>query len=244
MQLFNINLYHLKPIQTKSGHKITQILSGRSNVFLITNGEKNILIDTGPDNMWTRLEEKLTDLSIDHIDYLILTHSHFDHAANAQKIKEKYNALVIIHKSEAPYLKTGENIVPEGTNLFTRAIVRLFAAKVLLKLGYQPCQPDILIDSYFDLKELGFNGSVIHTPGHTPGSLSVVFDDEVALVGDTMFGVFRGSVFPPYATDINQMIRSWGRLLETNCSLFIPSHGSANYRTLVQKDFKKRNEKQ
>jgi hydroxyacylglutathione hydrolase len=230
----------LNQIEPKNGNKIIQILSGRSNVFLITNGEKNILIDTSAKNMWTRLERKLADLHINHIDYLILTHSHFDHAANAKKIKEKYNALVIVHKTEASYLKSGQNIIPNGTNLFTRIIVRLFAKKVLGKRNYESCQPDILIDSSFDLMELGFNGCVIHTPGHTVGSLSVIVNDEVALVGDLMFGIFRWSVFPPYATDIYKMINSWGRLLETNCSLFIPSHGSANSRNLVQKDYNKR----
>ena len=157
-----------------------------------------------------------------------------------EKIKEKFNAKVIIHTSEASYLNSGENIVPDGTNLFTSVIVRLFAEKVLRKHTYEPCKPDILVDASLDLKEFGFTGYIIHTPGHTVGSMSVIVDEEVALVGDTMFGVSGWSVFPPYATDINQMIKSWGRLLETNCYLFIPSHGTANSRALVQKDYDKR----
>jgi hydroxyacylglutathione hydrolase len=69
--------------------------------------------------------------------------------------------------------------------------------------------------------------------------MSVVIDDEVAIVGDTMFGVFKWSVFPPYAEDILQMIHSWGRLLDTNCSVFIPSHGTENKRSLVQREYTK-----
>jgi hypothetical protein len=37
------------------------------------------------------------------------------------------------------------------------------------------------------------------------------------------------------------MVNSWGKLLKTKCKVFIPSHGSANDRALVVKDFKKRN---
>jgi hydroxyacylglutathione hydrolase len=97
-----------------------------------------------------------------------------------------------------------------------------------------------LVDDRFDLNEFGFNAYLMHNPGHTGGSMSLIVDDEIAIVGDAMFGVFKWSVFPPFAEDSAQMIKSWGKLLATNCSLFLPSHGSANIRMLVEKDLKKR----
>jgi hydroxyacylglutathione hydrolase len=98
-----------------------------------------------------------------------------------------------------------------------------------------------LVNSSLDLKEFGFEAYIIHTPGHTIGSMSIVVDNEVALVGDTLFGIFKWSVFPPYANDVKQLVKSWGILLDTNCPVFIPSHGSANSRSLVQNDYDKRN---
>jgi glyoxylase-like metal-dependent hydrolase (beta-lactamase superfamily II) len=71
---------------------------------------------------------------------------------------------------------------------------------------------------------------LMHTPGHTKGCLSVIVDNELAIVGDAMFGVFPGSIFPPYGNDVRQMVESWEKLLETSCRLFIPAHGSANKR--------------
>lgn len=221
---------------TSGGNRIFQILSGRSNVFLLTNGKADILIDTGPAFMWRTLQKRLGQLHISKIDLLILTHSHFDHAANAAKIREKYNARVIIHKSEAGYLSTGDNILPAGTNPFAKFLVKTFAEKFRTVALYQPCNYDITIDETFDLSELGFNAYLMHTPGHTTGSLSVITDNEIALVGDTMFGIFRRSVFPPFASDPHQLLRSWKKLLETDCRLFIPSHGYANKRALVEKD--------
>ena len=97
-----------------------------------------------------------------------------------------------------------------------------------------------MVDSSFDLKELGLNATIIPTPGHSIGSMSVIIADEIAIVGDSMFGVFRGSVFPPYAIDVKQMIDSWGVLLATDCSVFLPAHGSARNRSLLQKDYDKR----
>ena len=225
---------------TKSGYKIIQILSGRSNVFLLTNGKRNLLIDTSTPGLWNRLQKCLDQSGIRHIDYLILTHAHFDHAGNAGRIKEKYGASVIVQKNEANYLAKGDNIIPKGTTLLTRPMVKILGERLFPRFRYEPCRYDLLVDSMFDLGELGFDAYLLHTPGHTIGSMSVIIDHEIAIVGDTMFGVFKWSVFPPYAEDVRQMIRSWGTLPETNCSLFIPSHGSANSRFLVQKDYEKR----
>lgn len=231
----------MKRWKTKSGYEIIQILSGRSNVFILTNGDKNVLIDTSVSRLWNRLQQRLKKLGINNIDYLFLTHAHIDHAANANRIKTKFNASVIIHKNEVGYLLKGDNILPKGTTFITRPMVNVFSKLISSSLlKYDPCEPDLVVDSYYDLKDIGFNAYLIHTPGHTIGSMSLIVDDEIAMVGDTMFGVFKWSVFPPYAEDKKIMIKSWGKLLDTNCSIFIPSHGTENCRLLVQKDYKKR----
>ncbi len=225
---------------TSEGNKIIRILSGRSNVFLLSNGHTNILVDTSAGFMWKILKKKLERLGIENINLLILTHSHFDHAANAARIKEKYKAQVIIHESEIKYLTTGDNILPTGTNSVTKFIVSTFAKKFQSLALYQSCNYDLTVDDVFDLSGFGFNAYLIHTPGHTQGSISLIIDDEIALVGDTMFGIFRWTVFPPFASDQYQLLNSWGRLLKTKCRVFIPSHGSENCRALVEKDYYKR----
>jgi glyoxylase-like metal-dependent hydrolase (beta-lactamase superfamily II) len=230
----------VKTWKTKNGYTITRLLAGRSNVFLVTDGVSAILVDTGPRFMRKKLFKNLSTLNTAKIDYLILTHSHFDHAANAAAIKSEYGAKVIIHQFEEGNLAKGENAVIKGTNFFTRMIVKLASGILLKKLNFEPCSPDILADDHFSLKDSGFNAYILHTPGHTAGSMSLIVDDEIAIVGDEMFGIFKGSVFPPYAGDAMQLIESWGKLLDTGCRWFLPSHGSANTRKLVEREWRKR----
>lgn len=62
-------------------------------------------------------------------------------------------------------------------------------------------------------------------------------DNEIAIVGDAMFGVFNNSVSPPYADDTEKMIESWGKLLNSGCNIFLPGHGKAIKRSLLEKEF-------
>lgn len=54
------NLFEVKKtIETKNGTKIITVLSGRSNVFLVSSGDRNILVDAGPESLWKKLRLRL-----------------------------------------------------------------------------------------------------------------------------------------------------------------------------------------
>jgi glyoxylase-like metal-dependent hydrolase (beta-lactamase superfamily II) len=226
---------------TKSGSRITRVLGGRSNVFLVAHNGKHLLVDTGPGDRWRALDARLRRLGFGRLDALVLTHAHYDHAGNAAKLQDQYGARVIAHIAEGPFLAKGENVATNGTSALPRLLIAFLGKRFARRARYEPCRPDIQIDTAFDLREFGFKALALHTPGHSPGSVSVVVDDEIALVGDAMFGVFPGSVFPPFAADAGEMVKSWGKLLASKCRLFLPAHGSANPRRLVLKDYEKRN---
>lgn len=230
----------MKSWETKNGYKIVRMLAGRSNVFLVSHGGKNILVDSGPGSRWKTLDRRLRRLGVGRLDALVLTHAHYDHAGNAARLQEKYEARVIAHIVEGPFLSKGENNAVNGTHALTRLMVAGLGNPFARRARYEPCRPDIQVDPAFDLREFGFKANIPHTPGHTPGSLSVIVDDEIALVGDAMFGIFPWSVFPPYAVDAGDLVRSWGKLLATKCRLFLPAHGSATTRRRVARDYDKR----
>jgi len=222
------------------GTVISQVLGGRSNVFLVSRGKNRLLFDTSSNKCRDRLFRNLDKMRISSIDVLVLSHSHFDHVGNAAKVQDRFGAKVLVHDSEASYLKQGYSPVPPGTVLFTRLLVWLFARKLHSWFRYEPCQPYELVHDSYDLSEFGMKARLIHTPGHTTGMTSLIVEEEVALVGDALFGIFPGSVFPPFANNINQLIQSWGKLLKTDCRWFLPSHGWPVSRHRLEKCYLKK----
>jgi glyoxylase-like metal-dependent hydrolase (beta-lactamase superfamily II) len=81
----------------------------------------------------------------------------------------------------------------------------------------------------------------MHTPGHSPGEMAVVIDDEVAFTGDSVIGTIPGSPFPPFADDVEELMRTWKKLLDTGCHTFLPGHGKAVTREELADDYRKRN---
>ena len=117
----------------------------------------------------------------------------------------------------------------------------LFGSHIFSKrFDYLSVEPDLLINKDIINPEFFIpHISFLSTPGHSEGSVSMVINKEVTLVGDAAFGVFRNSVFPPFADDIPEMIRSWEKLLKTGCRLFLSGHGGEISRELLQKEHDK-----
>ena len=219
---------------------IYQVLEGRSNSFLINSQDSYILIDTGRKNSWKILSSKIDEiLGENELSCLILTHTHFDHSENAAKIKKKYKSKIIVHQSESEYLMHGSSPLPKGTNLTTGFMINTLGKRIQSRYNYEPADPDILVDKKYDLVNFGFNAHIINTPGHSKGSMSVIIRDEIGIVGDSMFGVFGNSIYPPFADDTENLVKSWSKLISTNCDLFLPGHGKGISRKLLKMQYEK-----
>lgn len=226
---------------TSDGQTIRRVLGGRSNAFLISRQNHHVLVDAGRAGSFHRLKRNLDQLRVseDGISAFVLTHAHFDHAENAKRVQKDYASNVIIQQEDADCLSRGENPMIVGTTHFTRLLTSLFGKRMLSLAHYPPVTPDITFDDSFDLNPLGVNAYLLHTPGHSPGSASIVINREIALVGDTLFGMFRNAAFPPFADLPLVLIASWNKLLNTGCTLFLPSHGGEITRELLQREYEK-----
>jgi glyoxylase-like metal-dependent hydrolase (beta-lactamase superfamily II) len=227
--------------QTKNGCRIIQVLSGRSNAYLIIMNDNIILADTGKKSSFAKLSRNLKSLNLTFADihFLILTHTHFDHCQSARKIKELSNCRVIASEVAAGSIKNGYSGLPEGTYYFTKLITRIGRIIGKRKFGFEPFQPDIFVKGVYTPDDADCSIQIIETPGHSPDSVSILVDHEIALVGDAMFGIFKNSIFPPYSDDVVKMINSWAKLLDTECMMFLPGHGREIPRSLLQREYEK-----
>lgn len=226
---------------TKGGYRICRVLGGRGNAYAIAHDGRLLLVDTGRTNRWGALRRGIDALSAHNSPaILILTHTHFDHAENAARLRQTYQLQITVHRSEAAYLLTGDSPLPRGSILPTRWLMRWGARMAQPFFRYAGVQAELPIGERYDLQPFGFNAYLVHTPGHTCGSVSLIIDDEIACVGDTLFGVVPGNVFPPFADDIPTLIRSWRKLLDTPCRIFLPGHGGAIERALLQHAYARR----
>jgi len=223
----------------KNKYDLFKVLRFRCNAFVLTNGSQNLLIDCGSARFRRQLIWGLAKRGIGHLDALILTHTHFDHCGNSHYVKNRFNTRIIVHQEEAEFLSSGRSPLPKGSTKFTRALINSLGGKVPSWACFQPCDPDIVVQERYSLNHLGFNAYITPTPGHSPGSICLVIDDEIVITGDTMFGIFPGSIYPPFADDIPLLVQSWKLLLETGATIFLPSHGQKRLRHCVQDQYDK-----
>lgn len=226
----------MKSWETSNKIRIHGLLTGRSNNYLVEFGDQRILVDTARKNRYRilcrRLKEKLGDYQL---NYLFLTHTHYDHVENAARIKKDFGCKVIVDEKESTCLQQGSSPLPHGTNVPAKAITWL--GKKLTNLDrYERLDCDVCVDDIYEIKTRNDSIRMLRTPGHSPGSLSLILDGEIALVGDAIFGVFRNSAFPPFADNIAQLLESWRKLLNTDCTVFLPGHGRMITREVLEKN--------
>ena len=214
---------------------------GSAHSFFIPSDNGAVLIDVGNAHKVSQLKSVLHahEYALDDIRHVIVTHTHHDHVGSLAELKKRAGANIIVHETEANYLRLGRTPLPKGTTAYAKVLVALGR---LARVGaFTPIEADIFVTNSFDLSDIGINGYLLHTPGHTQGSMSVILNDGIAFVGDTLFNIHPETVYPPFANDPNRLLHSWRLLYETGCKIFNPSHGKPIEREKFRRCFLKRN---
>ncbi len=223
---------------TGKGTSIVRLTPARCNIFAVTRNSRTIIIDTGISFDRARIEHALERKALVP-EAVILTHTHFDHAGNAAWLQAEYGAEVVVQEAESGYLAAGDTPIPEGTHAVTRGLVSL-GNMVTPMFRYEPCHADHVFRETFDLNRFGINGYIIHTPGHSPGGATVVIDGVVAVAGDSIIGTTPGKPFPPFADDVDLLLKSWRKIIDTGCETFLPGHGKPVSLGELREEYEKR----
>ncbi len=219
---------------------IKKIKMGKSNTYLINTEMGYILVDAGMENKTNKVQGSLTEINAEweNIFLIIITHVHYDHVGSLYDLKEKTKAKVLVHEKEKKLLQEGKTNFPKGTMFLSRIISKI--GNLTSESKFKPVEADITLNNYYDLNQYGIEGEVIHTPGHTEGSISVIIKEKHIICGDTLFSILPNSVYPPFANDKQLLLNSWKKIKEYDCEKFYPGHGDVFDRRKFIKTLKRK----
>ena len=159
---------------TSSRPKVEILVVGPlySNCYIIWDEKTKdgAVIDPGDDANVIR--ESVEKLNV-KIKYILATHGHFDHVGAVAPLRRMLKAEFLAHKDDFFFIEDGENSARRwGINI------------------EQPPKPDRFIEDGEKINIGNFYLEVIHTPGHSPGGISFLYD-KMLFGGDTLF---QGSI--------------------------------------------------
>ena len=193
-------------------------LSG--NAYLVQNGNSFILIDTGSRSKRILIEKKLEEYRCTpgSLKCILLTHGDFDHSGNALYLGKKFKAPVGIHKDEAIVLEKGDMFI----NRKKKNIIISFLIKNLM--GIDKFKPDFFLGDDDKIDRYWIDAKVIHTPGHSPGSVCIVTTDGECFCGDLFINTEKPQVVR-LVDDPEQLQESVRKILEYDIRIIYPGHG-------------------
>ncbi len=180
---------------------IVGMLSTNCYVVNCPKTREAIIVDPGLD-AFSEAEQicRYVDKSKLKVKFIVNTHGHSDHIRGDSAMKEKYGVPICIHVNDAHLLTgLGENTQP--TNI-------LLEDKALLKIG------EVIL-------------RIMHTPGHTPGSISLV-GEKLVFTGDTLFAGGIGRTDLPGGCDRDMRLSLEKLLRLPEYYVVYPGHGATS----------------
>jgi len=150
--------------------EMEQILVGHMAVFcyLVWCPDKKEALLIDPAGNEEELVEKLAEKELT-LKYIVNTHGHYDHTGGNVRIKEMTGTQIVMHKSDS--------------DLFSSDLGQQMATQ----MGYDPTPPaDITVTDGDTIRVGNVTLAVIHTPGHSPGCISLLTEGNL-FTGDTLF---------------------------------------------------------
>jgi len=159
---------------------------------------------------------------------ILITHGHIDHFGGAKALRARTGAPVAVHTLDADALRNGKNMEPMTPTTRLTALLRRLGAQMVASDPAIAFEPDIVFETPWRLDDYGIAGEVIHTPGHTPGYITLLLDNGEAIVGDLATGnwLFPKRAAPPLvAWDLDRNWASLRALLDRHPTRLYITHG-------------------
>lgn len=206
---------------------------GMVNCHIIIGAGGGVLVDTGLPGSGGKVARALRSrgLQLSDIKLIVVTHAHIDHAGSAAQLRELTGAPIVAHAGDLDFYLQKRPMTFCATGWFGRVFLRTG----LIRRPYMPFTPDLLLrdGEVLELSQFGMQGVVLHTPGHTCGSISVQLPGGDAMVGDLISsGVLLGGIIrtgtakrPPFEDDAQAVAAQLARMLDAGSQQFYMGHG-------------------
>jgi glyoxylase-like metal-dependent hydrolase (beta-lactamase superfamily II) len=157
---------------------------GMVQAYLLSFNEGLILVDAGMPGYSNRVLRKMSSIGQRGLRLIFITHAHIDHYGSAAELRRVTNAPIAIHHADEDAMSRGESPLgePRGRGRLVSSFMPL--AERLIRL--EPTKPDIVFSDGDSISDFGLNAQVLHTPGHTMGSSSLIVEGKYAFVGDLL----------------------------------------------------------
>ncbi|MDH5696044.1 MAG: MBL fold metallo-hydrolase, partial [Dehalococcoidia bacterium] len=203
---------------------VHQITLRGVNIILIVE-EELTLIDTGFRGSTPQIIGFIRSLgrSPEEISLILLTHNHLDHAGGLAELKRFTQAKVVLHKAD---ISADESHLPYPRVI--RKLLHIPPFSLFRPFVYvKPGEADIEVEGGEIFSPLG-ELEIIHTPGHTPGSISLFFPKKrLLMVGDALNNRHKNIRLPPkmVSTDLTQAVDSVKRIAQLDFDILCFGHG-------------------
>jgi len=221
--------------QAAPGSVVIPVPVGHVNAFLI-RGTRPVLVDTGFPGSAPKILAALQREGYKpwELALIIITHAHLDHTGSTAALAGATGAPVLVHAGEAEYLSTGTSapVIPVSlAGRLLRFMIGMHAPAPDLAVS-----PVIRIDAPYRLDAFGIDGTIIPSPGHTNGSLSVCLANGEYIAGDLITGMFppHRPRLPIFAEDEGSAKQSIRALLDTPSATIYAGHGGSFSREQVE----------
>jgi glyoxylase-like metal-dependent hydrolase (beta-lactamase superfamily II) len=179
------------------------------SVYLLNLGEL-VLIDTGAGPSAKKIIQNIEKLGLNpaKISTVILTHCHIDHVGGAQEFKKRFGSRIIMHEIDAEAVERGDS--------------RMTAAH-WYGIDFTPLAVDVRLTKEEEkLTVIDQEIVCLHTPGHTPGSISVYLDrgGKRILFGQDIHGPFLAE----FGANMSHWQKSMEKILALKADILCEGH--------------------
>lgn len=206
-----------------SSLRVHRINAGMSWAYLLEAERSLVLVDAGSRGKESAVLRRMADLGRDDLSLIFITHAHLDHYGSAAELRRHTGAPIAVHRADAEAMARGDT--PLRNVRLWGHVTKALLPHLQRWLRPEPTTADIILEDGDDLSRFGVDASVIHTPGHTDGSSTLMVEGRLAFVGDLISTMLVPHVQLIYAMDWDMLYDSVRRLKALRPEMVYSAHG-------------------